>query len=811
MSFMDRFRRHRVEAAASAPRPPWDGGWRAVPAPDSVLQRDITVGGGQRFRAGLASWQDHRFGMPLGHLVSSDAPAGVIRGVVVPGSAVHAGPTTLMVRRSQVGEQGPTSRHALSSGSGPAGEKAVIEQAPEAGQGPMTAPERRLKRRRAQESWPPAEPTVGVPSPPSTDETVSRTARSGQLPSRERHTGVRPEQSARDIGHAEDVPFAAQRRPADNYLLSSPGRATDPTQVSRSMIDPPAAATASTPVEVGSKPQRGPATGSLLGQGSAAEPSADVAASRSGDEVRPPTTRSGLLPGRERRTGVTHRPERTVHDTGHPTTVPLTTPTPDKSGRSATGGRVPLSTSSGHDTGPVPVSRSVADPRRAATMSTPATESGADSPSRVGPTSGPVAGAPALRPGTSAAAAEGSVSRSVTESGPSSMSRSAAGLAPGSAVSMPVIETSPVVDSVAETGPSVPVVPPVPVSRSTAKPAAVGPRSAVESARVPDEPPPIPVAGARPRRSTRAVEAAPDSMPRSAVHPVSRASVRTTMPLSARGPVEPIRRDGGTAPVQRRSVSYPSARVVPALGEPLARMPSSAIVSRDSAPRAVPEKSRRQSVTGIGAPLPAMPGTAVPVGAARPRPTHRATDPGPVRRAPRATEAPHVQRHAQPQVQQSAAVTSAMPLLGARPLPMAGIVGRQPVQPARTVVLPCWRKGAATEPRPVVPATLPRPTGGGNPISPPPRTTPARVRQPPAPRPQVQRSPTTTTPRPPAQDRPRQKPPLEKPGVDRPQETGGDLDLDDLARRLLEPVGRLLRTELRHGRERAGRLYDRRR
>ncbi|MFD7659290.1 hypothetical protein ACFV4N_35395 [Actinosynnema sp. NPDC059797] len=42
----------------------------------------------------------------------------------------------------------------------------------------------------------------------------------------------------------------------------------------------------------------------------------------------------------------------------------------------------------------------------------------------------------------------------------------------------------------------------------------------------------------------------------------------------------------------------------------------------------------------------------------------------------------------------------------------------------------------------------------------------------------------------------------------------GDLaprDLDDLARRLLEPVGRLLRAELRQGRERAGRLHDRRR
>jgi hypothetical protein len=36
-------------------------------------------------------------------------------------------------------------------------------------------------------------------------------------------------------------------------------------------------------------------------------------------------------------------------------------------------------------------------------------------------------------------------------------------------------------------------------------------------------------------------------------------------------------------------------------------------------------------------------------------------------------------------------------------------------------------------------------------------------------------------------------------------------DLDDLARRLIEPVARLLRTELRRGRERAGRPHDGRR
>jgi hypothetical protein len=45
--------------------------------------------------------------------------------------------------------------------------------------------------------------------------------------------------------------------------------------------------------------------------------------------------------------------------------------------------------------------------------------------------------------------------------------------------------------------------------------------------------------------------------------------------------------------------------------------------------------------------------------------------------------------------------------------------------------------------------------------------------------------------------------------------TGGDpgagAEIDELARRLIEPVGRLRRAELRWGRERAGRPYDGRR
>jgi hypothetical protein len=41
--------------------------------------------------------------------------------------------------------------------------------------------------------------------------------------------------------------------------------------------------------------------------------------------------------------------------------------------------------------------------------------------------------------------------------------------------------------------------------------------------------------------------------------------------------------------------------------------------------------------------------------------------------------------------------------------------------------------------------------------------------------------------------------------------TADGTDLDELARRLFEPVSRLLRADLRQGRERAGRGHDRRR
>jgi hypothetical protein len=64
-------------------RPPWDGGWRAVP-PQATTVRPDTGGitDGLRFRAGLASWQNPAFASEPGHAVLPSAPTGLVHGVL---------------------------------------------------------------------------------------------------------------------------------------------------------------------------------------------------------------------------------------------------------------------------------------------------------------------------------------------------------------------------------------------------------------------------------------------------------------------------------------------------------------------------------------------------------------------------------------------------------------------------------------------------------------------------------------------------------------------------------------------------------
>ncbi|MFC8534612.1 hypothetical protein ACFUJY_11740 [Streptomyces sp. NPDC057249] len=56
-----------------------------------------------------------------------------------------------------------------------------------------------------------------------------------------------------------------------------------------------------------------------------------------------------------------------------------------------------------------------------------------------------------------------------------------------------------------------------------------------------------------------------------------------------------------------------------------------------------------------------------------------------------------------------------------------------------------------------------------------------------------------------------QRQPARGPAPERPAEPAPDVDVEDLARRLIDPVARLLRADLRRGRERSGRPYDGRR
>jgi hypothetical protein len=79
MGMLDRLRHRRAVI-----RPQWtDPGWRAVPPITPVLRRpDPRIGPGLPFHHNLASWQDITFGTPLGHSVGPSAPVGTMHGII---------------------------------------------------------------------------------------------------------------------------------------------------------------------------------------------------------------------------------------------------------------------------------------------------------------------------------------------------------------------------------------------------------------------------------------------------------------------------------------------------------------------------------------------------------------------------------------------------------------------------------------------------------------------------------------------------------------------------------------------------------
>src|SRR5215468_12272184 len=108
MGLWNRLRGKAQAAATPVPdhpaRPAGDGGWRAVRPMEGVLPRpDLAVSDGMRFRAGLASWQDHTLGTGLGHSISSSAPAGVMHGLARPAGHSGGAPLPVVLRASAPG------------------------------------------------------------------------------------------------------------------------------------------------------------------------------------------------------------------------------------------------------------------------------------------------------------------------------------------------------------------------------------------------------------------------------------------------------------------------------------------------------------------------------------------------------------------------------------------------------------------------------------------------------------------------------------------------------------------------------------
>ena len=101
------FRRGRGSAPAASGGPVWSGcrDWASLPpiAP-AVPAMELTIGTSS-FEAGLPSRQDQRFLEPLGHQVSSSAPAGVITGLLSPTNTVPPSPGYPEAQRSAGAEQ----------------------------------------------------------------------------------------------------------------------------------------------------------------------------------------------------------------------------------------------------------------------------------------------------------------------------------------------------------------------------------------------------------------------------------------------------------------------------------------------------------------------------------------------------------------------------------------------------------------------------------------------------------------------------------------------------------------------------------
>ncbi|WP_406285203.1 hypothetical protein [Streptomyces sp. NBC_00209] len=348
--------------------------------------------------------------------------------------------------------------------------------------------------------------------------------------------------------------------------------------------------------------------------------------------------------------------------------------------------------------------------------------------------------------------------------------------------------------------------------------------------------------------------------------PVRPAPARPTLgkPLrelpAGAAPFAPSAREAGPAhPAPRTPPSAPGSPARGGLGAPLSALPPTAGTARDAARPAQPGPAAPPAMplrTAPTAPPPVVPRT--PEGPVRVRPAPR---PAPVQRsrallaartlavstgaadgftareaaasrpvvpatwrrdtpraetAPGAPVAPVVQRvaadpvtaprpHAPLPARSAAPQEPPVPAgLEPRPAPRGPVVRPHPsggpAAPVQRLAMPVAAEHGAPAPGPV--------PEGGAPSAPQPRA--VRPTPPQANAQAVQRAvahhglagvPVTVV----------QRQPTRSPAPERPAEPAPDVDVEDLARRLIDPVARLLRADLRRGRERSGRPYDGRR
>lgn len=198
--------------APTGPGHPAEGAWRELPPVQRTVTHPALITDPDGFRGSLSSWQDTTLSTPLGHLVSPQAPSGLVHGLAVPGGPL-TGPTPAP---ASVSRQAEGSREGLvASWSSP----------PSAGGGTIVPGAVPLQR-----SGPAEAAMVSAHDPAS-----------GELPVR-RLVGERPvEPSLPTSGPEPEAPSAPPAPSAPMAVRdSAPAPAPDAAPVQRSAVPEPA-------------------------------------------------------------------------------------------------------------------------------------------------------------------------------------------------------------------------------------------------------------------------------------------------------------------------------------------------------------------------------------------------------------------------------------------------------------------------------------------------------------------------------------------------------------------------------------------